>query len=340
MKTTARTLAEVLIGLRPGENIVHPQLTLVPLMVNPDVDRSLEPYLLLEEALEAGCLEISEVNDIGEVSALRAVNRCPIPVLLYDGEELVGAKQNRILNTTVLLGQGETLLPVSCVEAGRWNMRSPAFRAGSGPAHPELRALKTRHVTANVRRRQQARPTEPTFDFRSDQSRVWSEVAERSVRLGSHSPTSAMADVYRDREQEVAAVVEEVGAALRRRAAQAADGPWGVGWGIIGLVAILNNRFACADLLLPSERFGVISPKLLRGYALQALDPTAGIGRPPVEDAEEFTLRLLAALKEAQTEIGPGVGLGEDLRFDAPGFNGAGVVWQGGLLQLSVFPEG
>ena len=42
-------------------------------------------------------------------------------VLLYDGEELVGAKQNRILNVSVLVGAGAKMpIPVSCVEQGRW----------------------------------------------------------------------------------------------------------------------------------------------------------------------------------------------------------------------------
>ncbi len=52
---------------------------------------------------------------------LRFVNHCERPVLLLDGEELVGAKQNRILNLTVLVPAHQTIvIPVSCVEAGRW----------------------------------------------------------------------------------------------------------------------------------------------------------------------------------------------------------------------------
>ena len=64
-------------------------------------------------------------------------------VLLYDGEELVGAKQNRILNVSVLAGAHSKLtIPVSCVEQGRWQMRSAEFAAARHTAHPRLRRRK------------------------------------------------------------------------------------------------------------------------------------------------------------------------------------------------------
>ena len=48
---------------------------------------------------------------------LRVINGADRPVLLLDGEELVGAKQNRVLNTSVLVAKGARLdIPVSCVE--------------------------------------------------------------------------------------------------------------------------------------------------------------------------------------------------------------------------------
>ena len=51
-------------------------------------------------------------------------------VLLVNGDELVGAKQNRILNLTMLVGSGQKLvIPVSCVELGRCSYRSGEFRS-------------------------------------------------------------------------------------------------------------------------------------------------------------------------------------------------------------------
>lgn len=49
-------------------------------------------------------------------------NRGLDPAFLLDGEELVGAKQNRILNLSILVpGQTSLEIPVSCVEQSRWS---------------------------------------------------------------------------------------------------------------------------------------------------------------------------------------------------------------------------
>ena len=91
--------------------------------------------MLLEEALEQKCARVNEVSQSGSVPELKFTNDCERPVLLMDGEELVGAKQNRILNLTVLAPAGKTIIiPVSCVEAGRWQARSAEFSV-AGRAH-------------------------------------------------------------------------------------------------------------------------------------------------------------------------------------------------------------
>ena len=57
-------------------------------------------YLTLEDALPLG-LRVEEVDGGGSVPELAVHNPLEANVLLYDGEELLGAKQNRILNVTV-----------------------------------------------------------------------------------------------------------------------------------------------------------------------------------------------------------------------------------------------
>jgi hypothetical protein len=116
-------------------------------------------------------------------------------VLLYDGEELIGAKQNRILNVTVLVAAGsKTAIPVSCVEEGRWHARSAAFGATSHAAHPELRRRKDERLSADPLARGIA------------QHEVWEAVRENAERHGSYSQTMAQADTYRAREADLTAL--------------------------------------------------------------------------------------------------------------------------------------
>jgi hypothetical protein len=84
-----------------GRKQSHQNMALFPLLA-PDAG---EPdYLVLEEALGQGAVEITEVSHGGSVPDLKLINKSPSKLLVVDGEELVGAKQNRIVNATLPFG--------------------------------------------------------------------------------------------------------------------------------------------------------------------------------------------------------------------------------------------
>ena len=142
------------VELLTAENAIgHANLTLVPL--RGEVTGTLS-YILGVDALEAGTLEVTEISESGSVPELLAVTVGDQMVLLLDGEELVGAKQNRILNTSVLLRpQSKTPIPVSCVEQGRWRHTSAGFASGAySPAM--LRGHKSAAVRRNLSRKGKA----------------------------------------------------------------------------------------------------------------------------------------------------------------------------------------
>jgi len=85
-------------------------------------------YRTLDEAVTLGTAQVTEVSESGSVPQLKVINQSPDPLLILDGEELIGAKQNRVVNTTLLLpARSETVIPVSCTEQGRWRHTSHAF---------------------------------------------------------------------------------------------------------------------------------------------------------------------------------------------------------------------
>ena len=126
-------------AIQLGEPVEHRGIVVAPLF--PRSDPRAE-YVTLDEALPLG-FAVTEVDAAGSVPELAVDNPLDSHVLLYDGEELVGAKQNRILNVSVLVGaRSKTRIPVSCVEQGRWSSRSARFGAASHTAYPELRRRK------------------------------------------------------------------------------------------------------------------------------------------------------------------------------------------------------
>ena len=78
-----------------GQAQHHEDLTIFPILA--DKEREL-PYGLLVEALSVGILSIRE-KDGGTVPTLIAINNGIQPILILDGEQLIGAKQNRMTRT-------------------------------------------------------------------------------------------------------------------------------------------------------------------------------------------------------------------------------------------------
>ena len=159
-----------------GDPVEHRGIVITPLFPARD---PVAAYITLDEALPRG-LAITEMSDAGSVPELAVINPLDETVLLYDGEELVGAKQNRILNVSVLVGAGAKLpIPVSCVEQGRWNRSSVDFDAATHISHAHLRRRKAEMLAAQPLARGVA------------QSEVWSEIGEKQERMSVASPTGA-----------------------------------------------------------------------------------------------------------------------------------------------------
>src|SRR5207244_4154352 len=164
------------IPVQLGEPVEYRGVVVAPLF--PRV-RPRAGYVALEEALPLG-FRVAEVDAAGSVPELAVMNPLESSVLLYDGEELLGAKQNRILNVTVLVAaQSETRIPVSCVEQGRWHARSTFFGAARDAAYPELRRRKAERLSV------------APLDRGLAQSEVWDALSEKAARLDVRSPTGA-----------------------------------------------------------------------------------------------------------------------------------------------------
>lgn len=263
-------------------------------------------YLLLEEAVAAGTVVVDEVGG-GTVSRLLVHNLGEQPVLLIDGEQLVGARQNRILNTTILVPARTKLeIPVACVEQGRWG-RSLGAMAPAETLFPEARRAKAEAVTRSVRL---------SGTYEADQLLVWEKVSHRLRSVGVQSPTSAILDAYRQRDADLESYA---------RAFSWRDGQAGVICGIGGAVA-------CADLFDHPETLRRLYPRLIRSYALDALGIEKG------EMHSTAGQHFLQAAGRATMTAHPAVGLGEEIRLTGEGITGSALVAEGRVLHLALFP--
>ena len=98
-----QSLHQHLQSVVAGPPVQYENLTVHGLFAPPSGPR----VTTLVEALRAGLAEVTEVDEQGRVSELLVKNNGGLPLLILDGEELVGAKQNRILNTSILVQAGK-----------------------------------------------------------------------------------------------------------------------------------------------------------------------------------------------------------------------------------------
>ena len=126
--TASNPVADFLSGVRLAPRQAYKSLTLWPLQCGDTARAALTPpYVTLGTALRARTLLVDEVSEGGSVPNVRITNKGDVAVLFLFGEEIRGAKQNRVANATFLVpAKREVVIDVSCVEAGRWGRRRGA----------------------------------------------------------------------------------------------------------------------------------------------------------------------------------------------------------------------
>jgi len=304
-------ITEYLEQAKIGRKQSYKNLALFPLLSTYSLDLD---YLLLDEALSEGIIEVIEVGEGGTVPELKVINKSPRMILILDGEELVGAKQNRIVNTTILIqGNGTVVIPVSCVEQGRWSYDSPRFSSKERVMSPSLRAMKSEQVQFSLR---------SSGDYRSDQGAIWDEISKKASRRGARSPSMAMAEIYeKDRP-----TIQEYAGHFRLIDSQ------------VGAIFMINGRVVGMDSFGKADSFSKIFNKLVESYALDAVDwfEPEKEHKPLKSEVTKF----MKASQSSQMETRPSVGLGTDCRMESKKITGFTLALDDQILHLCIFPRG
>ena len=88
-------------------------------------------------------VEATELEGNAEVNKITVKNKSDNYLVLHDGEIIVGAKQNRTIDKSIILNSNELKnVDVLCVEKGRWNYTSSEFSQHNTKLSPEIRYSK------------------------------------------------------------------------------------------------------------------------------------------------------------------------------------------------------
>jgi len=269
--------------VRVGEPVRHQSLSVFPLF---DGQQTPVEYLLSDEGIGSGSVTVEEVSEGGSVPDLLVENKGDVRVLFLEGEELVGAKQNRVLNTSVLIAaKSKIKIPVSCVEQGRWRYRSKHFGSSGSHSSSKLRYFLKSSVSKAVMENR---------GHRSDQGKVWAEVARQQSALGASSGTHAMSDTFETYKAQVADFQEKL---------CYVDGA-------SGMAVAIGKKIVAVDMFDKPSTCGKVWDRLMSGYVLDALEEQTDQGQAEAADVEA----LLGSANGLTWEKAEPVGEGEEYR--------------------------
>jgi ARG and Rhodanese-Phosphatase-superfamily-associated Protein domain len=297
------------LDLEIGEPQVLGGLFVFPLR-STAADTDIE-YVPGPEALARGVARVGEL-DPPQVPWLEVHNEGNAPVLLIEGECLLGGDQNRTLNVSVLCaGRASTVVPVACVEAGRWGNRKVVT---SSP----------RNTPGDLRRRKTISMIEGYGGVRSenqlpsrhgDQRQVWDDVEDYAARYVVASATRSLADV----QARIEPTINELLGRLRVAPTQT------------GAVYASCGRVLGADFFDRPATCGRYLPAIVGGYLFDA----------PDRESEKVTLdeveRFLTDLAGSEHYESDAVGLGTEVRIQGGDVVAIGVGIDNQLVHLAAF---
>lgn len=267
-------------------------------------------YATLDEALEAHAIEVVESSEAGQVSHIKIISHSEQMVFLMAGEQLVGCKQNRVLNASIMVPpHAEMPLPVTCVERGRWGYTSSAFSSARTSSYYGLRAMMHGHTTKSYHA-----AGVPI----SDQGEVWGEVSRKLHFMGSPSSSDAMQDLYRTHDAKLKNLEEKIT----------------VPAGCNGAVFVVDGRIVGSDLFDKPDTLRKLWPKLIRSCSIDALERST---ETPRSLTEHEVLGWLEGGASASQEPFPSPGIGQNVRIEGEDVIGASLVIEEHPVHMELF---
>lgn len=271
-------------------------------------------YVTFSKALLSKEIEVSEVSESGSVNNLFIINHSKNYVFFMDGDILTGAKQNRVLNTSVLLyPESKTNVPVSCVESGRWRYTSPKFTDSDYTAPAYMRRTKAASVTENL---------SASGVFASDQGKVWDDVEKAMAFSKVDSASRNLSDVVYK----------------RRKDFESRTADFLCNDNTNGFVLFSKNRILSLDVFNRTDVFKEYFPKILKGAVMELNSDAKSCETFNREQASDTLNVLLENIKQMKHDLHKSVGAGNEKRFGDQRFTGFELDYEDKMIHMTALP--
>lgn len=265
--------------------------------------------LSLKKGLELGLVIVKECEH-STVNTIMVTNNAVTPLILVDGDEIVGAKQNRIVNTTILIPPKTTIpVSVSCTEHGRWHFKGrdqSNFSYSKYFANSDTRRAKSANLYKNI----------------DCQSAVWDSISSVESRTSFKSQTSALNDSYENVMKDQEECLEHF---------KLLDGQ-------TGLIAIIDGEIRGVEIFASHRMYKDYHDKIIRSYVIDSIN-TKNIENN-LSDAE--IKKIISNISGSEFREDKTKGLGKSFKFSNDYGTGSALVYDGDIIHMPYFknPEG
>lgn len=301
---------KVLDNIKFGKPQTYRNMTILPLIYK---NGNKVEYISLNTALKNDYITIKELDEGATVSELKVINHSKHNVLIIDGEQFVGAKQNRIINASVFVGaNSKFVIDVSCVEEGRWHHVTDKFKESDNLLISNIRAKKVADVNMSLRR---------SKSFMANQGEIWNDIHRELSEFRVASKTSAMEDFYKVNKNNSQSYLD----AFKLEDEQN------------GVLVFINDKPMGIEYISDTSVFAQNFTKIVKSYVPTAIRETDNYKESDLDYIEQGKI-FLANFKDCEIETFKSLGMGNDLRFNSEKVTASALVVENELIHFVGFP--
>lgn len=276
---------------------VHENMAIIPLKS----EKTYIDILTLKKGLELGLADVKEC-ETSQVNTIVVKNSAVVPLILIDGEEIIGGDQNRIVNSTILVdAKSQMKIPVSCTEKGRWAYKSE-FKQSNYIANYNTRLAKE-HASRSHTHYQDV---------------IWSSINSLEVENDYSSPTSAMEESYENLKAKHAKIIKE----------------FEIEPGQNGVLVIVNGEIKGFEMFLNPEIYREFHEKILKSYLIDTK-----IENETFTVNEDHARQVIRKAFESPFEKRDNIGLEEAFEFENKEGIGTLYSYKDSIIHLSYFAK-